>query len=162
METQLALLTHHPCCAWIPPPLQRADICSGWRPLLFSTRAAARVLVIRPFDGSAEKRSHSRGQRRKQGSSPSMTARPLMHKGSARVLSIRPLQGRGTNCQAGGGLAAVGLRFPSGAAAPGRWSPSARDSRPKARDPKQGVLHVLCSTPCFSSSYFTSLNTLLG
>jgi|GEM_PF-7043839 len=31
METQLALLTHHPCCAWIPPPLQRADNkCVGW------------------------------------------------------------------------------------------------------------------------------------
>jgi len=26
----------------------------------------------------------------------------------------------------------------------------------------KGVLHVLCSTPYFSSSYFTSLNALLG
>ena len=24
-KRSLRLLTHHPCCAWIPPPLQRAD-----------------------------------------------------------------------------------------------------------------------------------------
>ena len=52
MKTQLTLLTHHPCYAWIPPPLKRADKRSGLRPIAFvAPGRQPDVPSIRPFQG---------------------------------------------------------------------------------------------------------------
>ena len=117
------------------PALEKGGYTLGLAPIAFQYKGSARVLVIRPFDGSAEKKDHSRGPRPKQGSSPSLTLRAV----------YPPFSRAGDQPPGWWWVSSRKAASPFRSICPWQMVSFGRGQPTK----NKGVLHLLCSTPCF-------------